>query len=48
MATDRPRYTESVDNELFQQLEDYRFACRIQTLLEANVKLIRMGLSSLI
>ena len=24
MATDRPRYTVSVDNELFQQIEDFR------------------------
>ena len=23
MATDRPRYTVSVDNELFQQIEDF-------------------------
>ena len=31
MATDRPRYTVSVDNELFQQIEDFRFERRFQT-----------------
>ena len=28
MATDKPRYTVSVDNELFQQIEDFRFEHR--------------------
>lgn len=31
MATDRPRYTVSVDNDLFQQIEDFRFERRFQT-----------------
>ena len=44
MATDRPRYTVSVDNELFQQIEDYRFEHRFQTRSEATVELIRLGL----
>ena len=44
MATDRPRYTVSVDNELFQQIEDFRFARRFQTRSEATVELIRLGL----
>ena len=41
MATDRPRYTVSVDNELFQQIEDFRFERRFQTRSEATVELIR-------
>lgn len=44
MATDRPRYTVSVDNELFQQIEDFRFERRYQTRSEATVELIRLGL----
>ena len=44
MATDRPRYTVSVDNELFQQIEDFRFERRFQTRSEATVELIRLGL----
>ena len=47
MATDRPRYTVSVDPELFQQIEDYRFSHRFQTRSEATVELIRLGLSVL-
>ena len=47
MATDRPRYTVSVDNELFQKIEDFRFERRYQTRSEATVELIRLGLESL-
>ncbi len=47
MSTDRPRYTVSVDHELFQQIEDFRFSRRFQTRSEATVELIRLGLSAL-
>ena len=47
MATDRPRYTVSLDNDVFQQIEDFRFERRFQTRSEATVELIRMGLESL-
>ena len=47
MATDKPRYTVSVDKELFQQIEDFRFEHRYQTRSEATVELIRLGLESL-
>ncbi|MBQ5953298.1 MAG: hypothetical protein IJL47_04565 [Lachnospiraceae bacterium] len=47
MATGRPRYTVSVDNELFQQIEDFRFSRRFQTRSEATAELIRLGLASL-
>ena len=47
MATDRPRYTVSVDNEMFEQIEDFRFTHRFQTRSEATVELIRMGLEQL-
>jgi len=36
-----------VDNELFQQIEDFRFERRFQTRSEATVELIRLGLESL-
>ena len=39
MATDRPRYTVSVDNELFQQIEDFPpngIGQRLQGLLQAQ------------
>lgn len=47
MATDKPRYTVSVDNDLFQQIEDFRFENRYQTRSEATVELIRLGLETL-
>lgn len=47
MATDKPRYTVSVDDELFQQIEDFRFEHRFQTRSEATVELIRLGLEAL-
>ena len=47
MATDKPRYTVSVDNDLFQKIEDFRFERRFQTRSEATVELIRLGLETL-
>lgn len=47
MATNRPRYTVSVDNELFEQIENFRFEHRFNTRSEATVELIRMGLKAL-
>ncbi len=47
MATDKPRYTVSVDAELFKKIEDFRFEHRYQTRSEATVELIRLGLESL-
>lgn len=46
-ATNKQRYTVSVDNELFQQLEYFRFEHRFQTRPEATVELIRLGFESL-
>lgn len=47
MATDKPRYTVSVEPELFQKIEDFRFEKRFQTRSEATVELIRLGLKTL-
>jgi len=44
MATDRARYTVSVDDDMFKQIEDFRFENRYQTRSEATVELIRLGL----
>ena len=44
MATDRARYTVSVDQEMFREIEDFRFENRYQTRAEATVELIRLGL----
>lgn len=47
MATDKPRYTVSVDREMFRQIEDFRFEKRFQTRSEATAELIRLGLAAL-
>ena len=47
MATNKPRYTVSVDNDMFQKNEDFRFEHRFQTRSEATVELIRLGLKFL-
>ena len=47
MATNKKRYTVSVDDELFQQIENFRFSHRYQTRAEATVELIRLGLQQL-
>lgn len=47
MATNKPRYTVSVDDELFQRIENFRFEHRFQTRSEATVELIRIGLDAL-
>ncbi len=47
MATNRPRYTVSVDDEMFKKIEDFRYENRFQTRSEATVELIRIGLETL-
>lgn len=47
MATKRPRYMISVDNEMFNAIEDFRFERRFQTRSEATTELIRLGLEQL-
>lgn len=47
MATENKRYTVSVDQKLFDEIEDFRFANRYQTRSEATVELIRRGLEQL-
>lgn len=47
MATKRPRYTVSVDDEMFQKIENFRFERRFQTRSQATVELIRLGLEAL-
>lgn len=46
MATNRPRYTVSVDDDMFEKIEDFRFEQRFQTRSQATVELIRLGLEA--
>lgn len=47
MATKRPRYMISVDTEMFNAIEDFRFERRFQTRSEATAELIRLGLEQI-
>lgn len=47
MATTKPRYTVSVDDELFRQIEDFRYKYRYATRSQATCELIRLGLKAL-
>lgn len=44
MATQRPRYMISVDDDMFNKIEDFRFEKRFQTRSDATTELIRLGL----
>ena len=44
MATKKPRYMISVDDDMFDKIEDFRFEKRFQTRSEATAELIRLGL----
>jgi Arc/MetJ-type ribon-helix-helix transcriptional regulator len=47
MATSKPRYTVSVSDEMFQQIENFRYENRFPTRSDATAELIRMGLEKL-
>lgn len=44
--TDRARYTVSLDPDLFEKVENFRFDNRFQTRSQATVELIRLGLEA--
>lgn len=47
MATDKARYTVSVDEDMFQKIETFRYENRYPTRSAATVELIRLGLASM-
>jgi len=47
MTTKKPRYMISVDDDMFNAIEDFRFERRFQTRSEATSELIRLGLEAL-
>jgi hypothetical protein len=47
MATKKPRYMISVDDDMFNEIEDFRFEKRFPTRSEATTELIRLGLEQL-
>lgn len=47
MATDKPRFSITVDEEMLKQIEDYRFEQRFPNRNQATIELIRLGLEKL-
>ena len=47
MATSKPRYSITLDEELFKEVEDFRFEHRFQNRNDATIALIRLGLEAI-
>ena len=47
MGSNKPRYSITVDDEMFKKIEDFRFDNRFQTRNQATVELIRLGLEAI-
>lgn len=47
MATEKPRFSITVDEQLLKAIEDFRFGNRIAMRSEAIVQLIKKGLETL-
>ena len=47
MATNKPRFSLTVDEELLKEIEDFRFEKRYPNRNQATIELIRLGLEKL-
>lgn len=47
MATEKPRYSITLDEDMFKEVEDFRFEYRYQTRSQATIELIRLGLETI-
>ena len=47
MATDKPRYSITLDERLLEKVESFRFINRYSTRTQATVELIRLGIEKL-
>ncbi len=46
MATQKPRYSITLDEDMFEEVENFRFEHRYQTRNQATIALIRLGLDA--
>lgn len=46
MATQKPRYSITLDEDMFKEVENFRFEHRYQTRNQATIALIRLGLDA--
>jgi metal-responsive CopG/Arc/MetJ family transcriptional regulator len=47
MATEKPRYTITIDEELLKKIDDFRFENRYPNRTQATLELIRLGMEAL-
>lgn len=47
MPTEKPRYTITLDPEMLQKIEDFRFENRFPNRTQATLELIRIGIETL-
>ena len=47
MATEKPRFCITVDNDLMKEIDDFRFNNRYSSRSKATIELIRLGLAAL-
>lgn len=47
MATEKPRYCITVDEEMLKEIDDFRFNNRYNSRSQATLELIRLGLQAL-
>lgn len=47
MATEKPRFCITVDDDLMKEIDDFRFNNRYSSRSKATIELIRLGLAAL-
>lgn len=47
MPTEKPRFCITVDDDLMQEIDDFRFRNRYSSRSKATIELIRLGLAAL-
>ena len=47
MPTEKPRYTITLDEEMLQKIDDFRFENRFANRTQATLALIRIGMETL-
>lgn len=47
MPTEKPRYSITLDDEMFKEIEDFRFEQRYPNRNQATIELIRLGLEAM-
>lgn len=47
MATNKPRYTITLDEEMLKKIDDFRFENRFANRTQATLELIRIGMEAL-